>query len=202
MTRGTDPAAQRALRPAAFLDRDGTIIEDTNYVASPTEVRLLPGSADAIRRLNDAGIAAVVVTNQSGIARGYFDFAGYERVRDRLDALLRAAGARIDATYICPHHPDITGPCPCRKPGLMLFEQAAAEHGLDTRRAAFIGDRWHDVAPAGAFGGRGVLIDGPATPAPERNRAARDAVVVTSLSEAVSMLLDTYWMEKVAVRSP
>ena len=104
-------------RRAVFLDRDGTIIEDTGFVADPAEVRLLPGAASAIARLNRAGIPAIVVTNQSGIARGLLDEAGYSAVARRLDALLDAAGARLDADYHCPHHPDFGGTCECRKPG-------------------------------------------------------------------------------------
>ncbi len=99
-----------------FLDRDGTIIRDTEYLSRPDDVELLPGAADAIRALNDAAVPVVVVTNQSGIARGYLSVAEYEAVAKRLDELLAARGARIDATYYCPHHPDFGGNCDCRKP--------------------------------------------------------------------------------------
>src|SRR4051812_35928947 len=112
------------LRPAAFLDRDGTIIRDANYVRDPADVVLLPGAAAAIAKLNARGIPAFIITNQSGIARGYLDASDYERVRARVDELLIAAGARIEATYMCPHHPDITGPCNCRKPGIGMYRQA------------------------------------------------------------------------------
>src|SRR5947209_4368170 len=100
--------------PAAFLDRDGTIIRDAAYVRDPRDVELLPNAAAAIRRLNDRGIAVIVITNQSGIARGLLGPDDYESVRRRLDSLLAAeAGARIDASYMCPHYPSITGACEC-----------------------------------------------------------------------------------------
>lgn len=182
-----------ARRAAAFLDRDGTIIEDVAYIARPEDLRVIPGAAAAIARLNAAGVPVVVVTNQSGIARGYFDLAAYELVRTRLDELLAADGARIDASYLCPHHPDFTGPCDCRKPGTLLYERAAADLGLDLARSAYIGDRWRDVAPACAFGGRGMLIAAPSTPAEDRARAEVDAEVRPSLGDAVDHLLGSYW---------
>ena len=180
-------------RAAAFLDRDGTIITDVEFVSRSEDVRLLSGAAEAIARLNAARIPVVVVTNQSGIGRGLFTADDYEVVRARLDALLRAHGATIDATYVCPHHPDFTGPCECRKPGTLLYRQAAADLGLDPSRSGWVGDRWRDVAPALAFGGRGILIDGPVTPPEERAQAARDAEVVPSLASAVDRLLGSYW---------
>ena len=174
-------------RPAAFLDRDGTIIEDENYLARPEQVHLLPGAADAVRRLNDAGIPVVIVTNQSGIARGLLTTEAYERVHQRLLELLANDGARIDAAYMCPHHPDFTGECNCRKPGTLLYRLAAAEHDLDVARSLFIGDRWRDIEPAQTLGGRGILIAGPATPTEDRERAEREGIdVVDSLAEAVA----------------
>src|ERR1043165_2101603 len=120
-------------RRAAFLDRDGTIIRDTEYLRDPEQVELLPGAAQAIRRLNDAGWPVIVVTNQSGIARGLLTEQDYERVRMRLDKLLAGEGAKVNATYHCPHHPDMTGPCDCRKPGVKLYADAARTLDLDTR---------------------------------------------------------------------
>jgi histidinol-phosphate phosphatase family protein len=177
-------------RPAAFLDRDGTIMRDASYVSDPSVVELLPGAAAAIRRLNARGIPVIVVTNQSGIARGWMTITDYESVRDHLDALLRAEGAVVDATYMCPHHPDLTGPCNCRKPGLVLYQQAIAEHGLDPARSLFAGDRWRDVAPAAAFGGLGILLDVESTPAADRERGHVESLTMArSLSEAVDKFL-------------
>ena len=102
------PAGQSP-RPAIFLDRDGTIIRDTEYLRDPDQVELLPGAAQAIKRLNDARWPVIVVTNQSGIARGLLTEQDYERVRMRVDkSIAEAAGAKIDATYHCPHHPYLT----------------------------------------------------------------------------------------------
>jgi D-glycero-D-manno-heptose 1,7-bisphosphate phosphatase len=177
-------------RAAAFVDRDGTIIHDANYIADPQHLELLPAAADAIRRLNERGVVVIVVTNQSGIARGYFGLAEYEAVRRGLDALLAAEDAHIDASYMCPHHPDVSGPCDCRKPGLSLYRQAIAEHGLDPARSLFVGDRMRDVTPAGALGGLGMLIDGESTPAEDREQARRARIVtVHSLGEAVDRFL-------------
>ena len=177
-------------RPAVFLDRDGTIIHDAEYIGDPADVRLLPGAARAVARLNALGRPVIVVTNQSGIARGLLAIADYEAVRGRLDALLAAEGARIDASYMCPHHPDFTGPCDCRKPGTLLYRRAAAEYDIDLSRSAFVGDRWRDVAAALELGGRGILIVGPATPAEDRRRAETEAEVVDSLDSAVERIAD------------
>lgn len=176
-------------RPAAFLDRDGTLIADPGYLHRPEEVRLLPGAAGAVSRLNAAGYAVVVVTNQSGIARGLYDVAAYEAVQRRLADLLQAAGARLDGAYYCPHHPDQSGPCACRKPGVGLFEEAARALGLDLRRSWFVGDKASDVVPARALGGRGVLVstgDGPAHAAAAR---AAGATVVADLAAAADHIL-------------
>ena len=170
------------MRPtAAFLDRDGTIIEDADYPSDPDAVVLLPGAARAIRLLNEAEIPVVVITNQSGIARGIFGEREYEAVRGRLEELLAAEGARLDATYHCPHHPDWSGPCDCRKPGTLLYERAVRDLGLDARGALFVGDRLRDVLPARALGGRGVLVPSPSTPADDRVRAAREFELGDSL---------------------
>jgi D-glycero-D-manno-heptose 1,7-bisphosphate phosphatase len=183
-----------ALAPAVFLDRDGTIIDDTHYIARPELVRLRPGAARAIGRLNAANVPVIVVTNQSGIARGLFSERDFAQVQARMAELLAAepdgAGAHVDGTYMCPHHPDYTGACDCRKPGTLLFRRAADEHGLDLSRSAFIGDRWRDVAPALAVGGRGILVADASTPEQERRQAeAAGLDVVGTLGEAVDRVL-------------
>jgi D-glycero-D-manno-heptose 1,7-bisphosphate phosphatase len=176
-------------RPAVFLDRDGTIIHDAEYLRDPKDVELLPGVARAIARLNGHDIPVIVVTNQSGIARGLLTHDDYAAVRARLDELLAAESARIDASYACPHHPDFTGVCDCRKPATLLYRQAAAEHAIDLTRSTFVGDRWRDVAPALELGGRGILISGPSTPADELERARADVEVASSFEDAVEHLL-------------
>lgn len=172
-----------------FLDRDGTIIEDTHFISRPEDVRVLPGAAEGIGRLNRAGIPVVVVTNQSGIGRGYFGVADYERVTERIAAELSKAGARVDAVYHCPHAPSDSAPCPCRKPGTALFAEALAKFGIAGNRAAFVGDKVRDVSPALPFGGAGYLIVSDATTAEDVEWAEREAFTVGSLGEAVDRML-------------
>jgi len=176
---------------AAFLDRDGTIIHDANYIRDPDEVALLPGAAAAIARLNRAGVIVVVVTNQSGIARGWLSTDDYDSVRRRIDELLARENARIDATYVCPHYPEITGPCDCRKPALKLFRDAIADLVIDPSASVFIGDRWRDVAPATALGGRAIFLDVASSPPADRQRVRAEGLEVAhSLGEAVDRFLD------------
>jgi D-glycero-D-manno-heptose 1,7-bisphosphate phosphatase len=177
-------------RPAVFLDRDGTIIDDVHYIAKPELVHLRSGAAAAIARLNRASIPSIIVTNQSGIARGLLTEADYERVQARVLELLAAEGAHVDASYMCPHHPDIDGACECRKPGTLLFRRAARDHGLDLARSTYIGDRWRDVAPGLALGGRGILITDELTHADDRSAAVAARVpLATSLRDAIEQLL-------------
>jgi len=178
-----------SLRPAAFLDRDGTIIHDVNYIATPEQVALVPGAAAAIHELNRANVPVIVITNQSGIARGLLTISDYILVQVEMTRVLLAEGAYVDATYYCPHYPTITGPCECRKPGTLLYRQAAAEHGIDLASSYYIGDRWRDVAPALTFGGTGILVPSDSTPAEERQRAEREALVAESLLAAARRAL-------------
>jgi histidinol-phosphate phosphatase family protein len=177
------------LPSAVFLDRDGTIIKDVKYVSQPEEVELIDGAAEAISRINALLVPVVVVTSQSGIGRGFFSLADYERVKARTDELLAQRGARIDATYMCPHKPE--DGCRCRKPGTLLFEQASADLGIDLSSALFIGDRFRDIEPATRFGARGVLVPTNATPAAEIANAEKSARVAGSLAAALDWLLCT-----------
>lgn len=189
-------------RPAAFLDRDGTIIDDVEYIARPELVRLRQGSARAIARLNAARVPVIVVTNQSGIARGKFTERDFENVQARVASLLGDEGARLDATYVCPHHPDFGDACECRKPGTLLFRRAAADHDLDVTRSFFIGDRWRDVAPALALGGHPILVLAESTPPDERERAEEHGIeVVPSLTDAVTRVLDAVDKSRSAARA-
>jgi histidinol-phosphate phosphatase family protein len=171
------------VRPAVFLDRDGTLIEDPGYVRAPEQVRLLPGAAAAVRAVSQAGRLAVVVTNQSGIARGLLTEADYAATAARLAALLAAEGARLDGQYHCPHLPELSGPCDCRKPGTLLYRRAAADLGIDLARSWWIGDAPRDVLPAAALGGAGAVLLGPGSPPPGVHGA-------DSLAAAVALALD------------
>jgi len=172
-------------RLAAFLDRDGTLIEDAHYLADPDGVRLLPGAAAAVALLNRAGVLAVVITNQSGIAQGLLSEAQYARTRARLVELLAADGARIDATYHCPHHPSVSGSCDCRKPATGMYRQAAREHDIVLAQALYVGDRRRDVEPALELGGRGTLVPSAETPPNDVAWARAHAQVAHSLEAAV-----------------
>jgi D-glycero-D-manno-heptose 1,7-bisphosphate phosphatase len=178
------------LRAAALLDRDGTIISDEHYLADPARVALLPGAAEAIGLLARAGVPSVVCSNQSGIARGLVSLEQYRAVRLALGALLEQEGVALLDSFACPHLPQLTGQCACRKPGTLLFEQAASVHGLDLTRSMFAGDKHRDVAPAIHFGGAGYLIRSADTPATDIALAEKDGVpIVSSLLEAARHFL-------------
>lgn len=187
----TRAAASAQGQPACFVDRDGTLMIDTHYPSDPDRVRVIAGVADALIACNRAGVPVIVVTNQSGISRGLLTEAQYQLVRARLESELARAGARVDATYHCPHWIDVTGPCDCRKPGLGMYLRAAAEHGIDLSRSGYIGDRWRDVQPAVATGGVGVLVPSVDTSDADVQSARADAYVMPSLGDAVSHFLAT-----------
>ena len=147
-----------APRAAVFLDRDGTVIVEADYLADPAGVALIEGADRAIRRLASSGLAVVLVTNQSGIARGLYDEADYHAVNGRLREMLKVGGAALDGTYYCPHHPDFSGPCDCRKPRTALYLRAASELGLDLAKSFYVGDKPTDVEPARTLGGTGILV--------------------------------------------
>lgn len=145
-------------RPAAFVDRDGTIIVERHYLADPAGVHLVPGAAEALAALQGAGFAVVTVTNQSGIDLGLYSEDDYRGVASRLEEVLARVGVRVDATEYCPHHPQGSGPCPCRKPGTAMHRRAADRLGLDLESSYYVGDKITDVLPAIELGGQGILV--------------------------------------------
>ena len=177
------------LPSAVFLDRDGTIIEDVSYISNSSQVTLIEGAAEAIARVNAALVPVVVVTNQSGIGRGYYTEDDYRRVEKRTEELLSERGAKIDATYFCPHVPDAG--CDCRKPGTLLFERAAKDLELDLSSALFVGDRLRDIEPGLRFGAPGVLVPTDTTPREEIERAEKIARVAPSLLTAIDWYMCT-----------
>lgn len=179
----------KEVRPALFVDRDGTLIHDVGYIKDPKDVELIPETTNAIRRMNYELWPVIVVTNQSGIARGMLTVDDYEAVRARLDDKLAERGAYINAHYYCPHHPDFTGPCACRKPGTLLFDRAIADHAINPALSVFVGDRWRDIEPALHYGARGILVPGPHTPPEDIAKAQEKAEVARTLAEAVHQIL-------------
>jgi D-glycero-D-manno-heptose 1,7-bisphosphate phosphatase len=183
-------------RPAVFLDRDGTMIEDSGYLSRVEDIAPFPWMVDAVRALNRAGLVVVVVTNQSGIARGMVTEEQMFRIHGRIDELLNSGGAEVAAYYHCPHHPEgivapFAGVCGCRKPAPGLVDRAAADLDLDVARSYVIGDKWIDVALARAVGAKGVLVRTGYGAGEEKSPApgvTADAVV-DNLAAAASWIL-------------
>lgn len=151
------------MKRAVFLDRDGTVIEEVGYLNRVDRVAFFPWSVDAIRVLNEAGLLVVIVTNQAGVARGYFDEALVRDVHALIDRRVREGGARIDGYYYCPHHPDgVVEPfrvkCECRKPKPGMIRRAALDLGIDVAGSFVVGDRWLDVETGRAAGAKTVLV--------------------------------------------
>lgn len=150
-------------RRAVFLDRDGTIIREVGYVDKPSKVELLPRSVGAIRTLNQAGFQVVVVTNQSGVARGYFTEEMVSKVHQRLIKLLQQEGAHLNRIYYCPHHPEEGNPpyqrdCSCRKPKPGMLLEASRELNLDLPRSFMVSDKYSDLQMAHQLGVKGILV--------------------------------------------
>jgi D-glycero-D-manno-heptose 1,7-bisphosphate phosphatase len=154
--RGRCVLGEMVGRGAAFLDRDGTICEDVGYLNHVSQLRIFPFAAGAIRALNEAGLAVVVVTNQSGVARKYFSETAVQEVHEVLVRELAAAGAKIDGIYYCPHT-DADG-CDCRKPKPGMLTRASGEHGLNLARSFVVGDRLGDIELGRAVGARSILV--------------------------------------------
>jgi D-glycero-D-manno-heptose 1,7-bisphosphate phosphatase len=149
--------------PAVFLDRDGTLIEEVGYLDRVDRIELFPWTIEALRLLRRDGYRLFVITNQAGIARGYFDEAFVEGVHRHLGERFAAAGAPVDGFYFCPHHPEATLPayrmaCTCRKPRAGMIERATRDFDLDPAASFVVGDRWLDVGAAAAAGARGILV--------------------------------------------
>ena len=142
------------MRQAAFFDRDGTLMEEVNYCAEPSQVRVFPGVPDALRELKDAGFLNIVVSNQSGIGRGYFSEAQYHAVQREL---FRQLGeGLIDAAYFCPDAPD--APSKCRKPEPGMLLEAARDFGINLARSVMVGDKTSDIECARRAGTRSILV--------------------------------------------
>ncbi len=148
---------------AIFLDRDGTLNEEVGHIVAPEQFRLFNFAPEAVRLINESGWRALVVTNQSGVARGHFTEEFLAEIHRLMDGSLRRKGARLDAFYYCPHHPDFGEPpyrldCGCRKPRPGLMERAARDFDLDLTGCFVVGDRYRDVEMGYAVGARSVMV--------------------------------------------
>jgi D-glycero-D-manno-heptose 1,7-bisphosphate phosphatase len=195
--RGSRPPAPYPKRPAVFLDRDGTINEEMGYINDISRFRLLPEAAQAIRLLNDSQMPVVVVTNQSGAARGYFPATLVDEVHRHLHDLLAQSGAHLDAIYACLHGPEAG--CSCRKPQPGLLLQAAQDLNLDLSRSYLVGDRYKDIETAANAGVAGILVltgygQGEYTYFHEQSQF-RPVHVAANLLDAVDFILSHYMKE-------
>ena len=151
------------MRPAVFLDRDGTVLEEAGYLDRLERLVFFPFAIDAIRLLNRGGFAVVIITNQSGIGRGLYEESFVHEAHAVVDERVRAGGGRIDGYYYCPHHPNAEieryrQQCDCRKPGPGMLRQASADLDLDLARSFTVGDKWTDVQAGVAAGANGILV--------------------------------------------
>jgi D-glycero-D-manno-heptose 1,7-bisphosphate phosphatase len=151
------------MRPAVFLDRDGTLIEDMGYINHIDRLHVFPWTGPAVRKLNEAGIPVVVVTNQGGVAMGYFPEVLVEDIHDKIRSELNKSGATLDAVFYCPHHPNgvvekYRRTCQCRKPAPGLLLRAAQEFDIDLQRSFLVGDRFRDAETAFGIGAKGILV--------------------------------------------
>lgn len=190
--------AETAGRPAIFVDRDGTIIEDRHYLSDPGGVQLIVGAAEALARLSAAGLVVVLVTNQSGIGRGLFTAREYAAVHKELERQLAHGGVALDGAYMCPDAPEASAvpPSPqgsaggtCRKPSPAMYRAAEAELGIDLRRSYYVGDKPSDVGPAALFDGTGVLVR-TGYGRSSAGEVGPGCAVVDDLSAAAGLILD------------
>ncbi len=176
----------RRSRRFVLLDRDGTLNVERHYLSAPEQLELYPGVGPALSRLRALDFGLAVVTNQSGIARGYFDMATLTRIHDRMRAMLAAEGVALDGIYSCPHGPDAL--CDCRKPRPGLVRQAVAALDFDPAQAFVIGDKAIDIALAHAVGARGILVRTGWGRKTEAEDSGGPAVIVDDLPAAVDWI--------------
>jgi D-glycero-D-manno-heptose 1,7-bisphosphate phosphatase len=190
-------------KPAVFLDRDGTINQEVGYIRDLDNLALIPGAAEAIRQLNQMGIPVVVVTNQSGVARGYYPESWMAQLHGRLKTLLAAEDAQLDGVYYCPHLPDGEVPeysfdCDCRKPEPGMLEQAAKDLNLDLSRSFMIGDKATDIDVGLRVGCKTILLRsgyGEQVLKGEYQHIPQSDYVFDSLIESYEQILKPYFSQ-------
>lgn len=183
---------------AIFIDRDGTINEDLGYISSPGDLIIYPWVAEAVRLINEAGLKTIVVTNQSGVARGMYTEDDLRLIHTRMISELQKQSARIDGVYYCPHHPDYGDErygreCECRKPSPGMLHAAAREHKIDLARSFVVGDKASDINLASNAGARGALVltgYGSETLAHPDRWPCDPGLVADNLLHAIRLILD------------
>ncbi len=183
------------MKRAVFLDRDGTIIEHVDYIYDCSQVKLIPRASDAIKLLNESGFKVIVITNQPGVARGYFTEETVREINEFIQQRLVKEGARIDKVYYCPHHAEgvieeYAKVCDCRKPSPGMIEKAVRELGIDLKGSFVIGDRAIDVEAGDRAGCRTVLLAGEAPPGSGKETPIIPDHVAPDLYEAVKWLVE------------
>lgn len=186
------------VKRAVFLDRDGTINEDPGYLSKIEQFIFLPQAVEALKLLQEAGFALVVITNQSGIARGYFTIEDLDKVHAYMGECLGSRGISLDGIYYCPHHPEKGLPqyvqsCTCRKPGSALLEQAAQELGIDLSQSYMVGDKMSDIGAGVRSGCKSILVltgEGKKTWAKKENWQYQPSYVADNLYRAAEWILE------------
>lgn len=179
------------MKKACFLDRDGVLIEEVNYIKSPDQVKIIPGVFDALKKLREKGYLCIVISNQSGVARGYFKEGDVAKIQDRIDGFLTEKGLKIDGYYNCPHHPGGTvseykKDCDCRKPKPGLILKAAKEHSIDLSKSFMIGDKFSDIKAAENAGCHtAIMVRTGHGEEQISSRDTKDIRVVADIGEAV-----------------
>jgi D-glycero-D-manno-heptose 1,7-bisphosphate phosphatase len=189
---------------AIFLDRDGTLNKDIGYVSTPDRLVLYPWAAEAVHLINESGAMVIIITNQSGIARGMYTEADLDSIHGRMIEELARDGARVDAVYYCPHHPEVGAAryridCDCRKPRTGMLSAASREHNIDLARSFIIGDKASDIELAANAGVRGALVMtgyGRETFAHPDRWPCKPAIIAENLLDAVRQILDSEGMRR------
>lgn len=179
-------------RPSIFFDRDGTIIEEVNYLSRPEQIRLIEGVCESLIQLRNMGFLLILITNQSGIARGYYDITQLNKIHDHLQVMLSANGVKMDGIYYCPHHVDgvleqFCVSCDCRKPAPGMLFKAAEDLNISLSESWTVGDKMSDIQAGNNAGTRTVLV-GTGYGKSERKRSSMYEFYIESISELPNLL--------------
>lgn len=192
------------MKRAVFMDRDGTISEEVGYISGPEQFRLIPKAAEAIKLINKSGLMVIVITNQAGVAKGYFSEEVVNHIHEKMTKLLSEQGAYLDGIYYCPHHPEgiiasYRKVCNCRKPASGLLERASKEHSIDLAASYVVGDKVIDIELAHRVGAKGVLVlTGYGKDEIQKinnTSAQKSAHVATDLFDAVKWIMNDLGIE-------